>query len=46
MAGFWASTAATRTLTGAMFGAAVCWAPLPYFERGFVEMQGILRNKI
>lgn len=46
MAGFWTSTAATRTLTGAMFGTAVCWALLPYFERGFVEMRGVLRDKI
>lgn len=37
--GQWESTAASRVLTGSLFGVAVCWGLLPWLEIGFARMR-------
>ena len=37
--GLWESTTATRVMTGAIFGIAMCWLLLPYLDTGFARMR-------
>jgi uncharacterized membrane protein len=37
--GIWESSAASRVISGALFGVAICWFLLPYLETGFARMR-------
>ena len=37
--GVWESTAATRLLTGTLFGMAIFWLMFPYLESGFARIR-------